>query len=56
MAETSKLSCTMSQTSKDRITGELREFVFQNKTQRGIRDLAILLNPKLVVGSSIMER
>jgi RNA-directed DNA polymerase len=39
--------CKMSRKSKVRITQELRRLEFQNKTQRGIQDLATLLNPKI---------
>ena len=39
--------CKMSRKSKVRITGELRKLGFHNKTQRGIQDLATLLNPKI---------
>lgn len=39
--------CKMSRKSKVRITQELRELDFHNKTQRGIQDLARLLNPKI---------
>lgn len=39
--------CKMSRKSKVRITQELRKLDFHNKTQRGIQDLAILLNPKI---------
>ncbi len=39
--------CTMSRRSKVRITGELRELQFHNKSQWTIQDLAILLNPKI---------
>ncbi|WP_370688793.1 group II intron maturase-specific domain-containing protein [Fulvivirga ulvae] len=37
----------MSRKSKVQITQELRKLDFHNKTQRGIQDLAILLNPKI---------
>jgi len=39
--------CKMSRKSKVRITQELRKLDFHNKTQRGIQDLATLLNPKI---------
>lgn len=39
--------CKMSRKSKVRITQELRRLEFHNKTQRGIQDLATLLNPKI---------
>lgn len=39
--------CKMSRKSKLRIIKQLRELGFHNKTQRGIQDLAILLNPKI---------
>ena len=42
-----QFDCKMSRKSKVRITGELRKLDFHNKTQRGIQDLANLLNPKL---------
>lgn len=42
-----QFDCKMSRKSKVRITGELRELAFHNKTQRGIQDLAKLLNPKI---------
>ena len=42
-----QFDCKMSRKSKVRITGELRELDFHNKTQRGIQDLANLLNPKI---------
>jgi len=42
-----QFDCKMGRKSKTRITGELRELAFQNKTQRGIQDLANLLNPKI---------
>ncbi|MEQ9288714.1 MAG: group II intron maturase-specific domain-containing protein [Cyclobacteriaceae bacterium] len=37
----------MSRKSKVRIVRELRKLAFHNKTQRGIQDLAALLNPKI---------
>ncbi|WP_396127663.1 group II intron maturase-specific domain-containing protein [Algoriphagus halophytocola] len=37
----------MSRKSKVRINGELRKLNFHNKTQRGIQDLATMLNPKI---------
>lgn len=42
-----QFDCKMSRKSKVRINGELRKLNFHNKTQRGIQDLAILLNPKI---------
>jgi RNA-directed DNA polymerase len=42
-----QFDCKMSRKSKTRITGELRKLAFHNKTQRGIQDLANLLNPKI---------
>jgi group II intron reverse transcriptase/maturase len=42
-----QFDCKMSRKSKVRITGELRKLAFHNKTQRGIQDLANLLNPKI---------
>jgi group II intron reverse transcriptase/maturase len=42
-----RFDCKMSRKSKTRITGELRKLAFHNKTQRGIQDLANLLNPKI---------
>ncbi|MCC5939354.1 MAG: hypothetical protein JJU34_18890 [Lunatimonas sp.] len=42
-----QFDCRMSRKSKVRINGELRKLNFHNKTQRGIQDLAILLNPKI---------
>lgn len=42
-----QFDCKMSRKSKVRITGELRKLNFHNKTQRGIQDLANLLNPKI---------
>lgn len=42
-----QFDCKMSRKSKVRITGELRKLDFHNKTQRGIQDLANLLNPKI---------
>jgi len=39
--------CKMSRKSKVRITEELRNLDFHNKSQRTIQDLANLLNPKL---------
>ena len=42
-----QFDCKMSRKSKVRINGELRKLNFQNKTQRSIQDLAILLNPKI---------
>lgn len=41
-----QFDCKMSRKSKVRITQELRKLDFHNKTQRGIQDLAVLLNPK----------
>jgi group II intron reverse transcriptase/maturase len=42
-----QFDCKMSRKSKVRITQELRKLEFHNKTQRGIQDLATLLNPKI---------
>lgn len=42
-----QFDCKMSRKSKVRITQELRKLNFHNKTQRGIQDLAVLLNPKI---------
>ena len=42
-----QFDCKMSRKSKGRITQELRKLDFHNKTQRGIQDLATLLNPKI---------
>jgi RNA-directed DNA polymerase len=42
-----QFDCKMSRKSKIRITRELRKLGFHNKTQRGIQDLAKLLNPKI---------
>jgi len=42
-----QFDCKMSRKSKSRITGELRKLAFHHKTQRGIQDLANLLNPKI---------
>ena len=42
-----QFDCKMSRKSKKRITGELRKLAFHNKTQRGIQDLANMLNPKI---------
>jgi len=39
--------CKMSRKSKVRITQDLRRLGFHNKTQRGIEDLARLLNPRI---------
>jgi len=39
--------CKMSRKSKVRITKELRDLRFHNKSQRSIQDLANLLNPKI---------
>ena len=42
-----QFDCKMSRKSKIRITRELRKLGFHNKTQKGIQDLAKLLNPKI---------
>jgi len=42
-----QFDCIMSRKAKVRITGELRELNFHNKTQHTIQDLAALLNPKI---------
>ena len=42
-----QFDCKMSRKSKVRITGELSKLAFHNKSQRGIQDLANLLNPKI---------
>jgi len=42
-----QFDCKMSRKSKVRINGELRKLNFHNKTQRGIQDLATMLNPKI---------
>ena len=42
-----QFDCKMSRKSKARITGELRKLDFNNKTQRGIQELANLLNPNI---------
>ena len=42
-----QFDCKMSRKAKVRITQELRKLDFHNKIQRGIQDLAVLLNPKI---------
>jgi len=42
-----QFDCIMSRKSKVRITRELRDLKFHNKSQRSIQDLAALLNPKI---------
>lgn len=42
-----QFDCKMSRKSKVRIVGELRKLAFHNKTQRGIKELAEMLNPKI---------
>jgi RNA-directed DNA polymerase len=42
-----QFDCKMSRKSKVRIVGELRKLAFHNKSQRGIQDLANMLNPKI---------
>jgi len=42
-----QFDCIMSRKSKVRITRELRDLKFHNKSQRTIQDLAVLLNPKI---------
>ncbi len=42
-----QFDCKMSRKSKVRITQELRKLNFHNKTQRGIQDLAEMLNPRI---------
>ena len=42
-----QFDCKMSRKSKVRIVGVLRQLAFHNKTQRGLQDLANMLNPKI---------
>ena len=42
-----QFDCIMSRKSKVRITRELRDLQFHNKSQRTLQDLAVLLNPKI---------
>lgn len=42
-----QFDCKMSRKSKVRIVGDLRKLGFHHKTQRGIQDLADMLNPKI---------
>lgn len=42
-----QFDCVMSRKSKVRITRELRDIEFHNKTQRTIQEIADLLNPKI---------
>lgn len=42
-----QFNCKMSRKSKVPINRELQKLNFHNKTQRGIQDLATMLNPKI---------
>jgi RNA-directed DNA polymerase len=42
-----QFDCKMSRKAKVRITRQLRELGFHNKTQRGVQELAKLLNPTI---------